>query len=305
MIDVHRRRVGRELSSALLPGLLDPGARLWPADVWPALALDNVLNVGSRGGHGPIRYHVIESEPHRVRFAFDDMDGWHEFRLEGEVAVHEARIRLPSAKVRYFVVHLHDALIEHLLDDVEASGGRYPRRRWPAGTRWRYLLTAMAQKDPGRRARNTRRLVAGAIGSIGVLHLIWATGSSFPARTRAGLAQSVIGSTRGAAGLPSTVPTVAVGGALAALAGLVAVQPNSVALHAAGGPSGSRLNAALRVAEAGFGARGLIGLIAPTGARHPRYRLLNAVAYSPLCLLLAAGLHALLSVEGVAGDPSH
>jgi hypothetical protein len=89
------------------------------------------------------------------------------------------------------------------------------------------------------------------------------------------------------------------------LAGLVVVQQNSAALRALGGPSDHWPETALRVAEVGFGARGAIGLIAPTGARHPRYRLLNAAVYSPLCLLLAGGLHALLSVDVVASDRSH
>lgn len=150
LIDVHRRRV-HEVTSAVLPALLDPAARIWPGDVWPALVLDDGLNVGSRGGHGPIRYHVIESEAQRVRFAFDELDGWHEFRLEGDAVVHEARIRRPSAQVRLFVIQLHDALLEHLLDDIELGHGRYPARRWPRGTRWRYSLTVVARSATARR----------------------------------------------------------------------------------------------------------------------------------------------------------
>lgn len=306
MIDEHRRRISCGVPPDLLDGLLDPAARLWPVDAWPPLVLDDGLRVGSSGGHGPIRYRVIESGDRRVRFCFEgDRERWHEFRIDGQDLVHEARLHRPSALDRLFVVHLHDALIEHLLDDAEAGGGRFPRRRWPAGSRWRYLPIALAQSQPGRRHRTMRHVVAGVIASAGGLHLAWAAGSSFPARTRSGLAHAVVGATGEPGVLPSSAPTATVGTALVALAALVAAQPNSVALRAAGGPSGRRLDAALRVAEVGFGARGVIGLMAPTGARHPRYRFLNAAVYSPLCLLLAAGLHALLSADGVARDSSH
>lgn len=146
LVSVHRRRVDAELADRLLPALLDPSARIWPGDVWPQLVLDDGLNVGSTGGHGPIRYHVIESEPDRVRFQFDELDGWHEFRLEADAVVHEARIRRPSAQVRLFVIQLHDALLEHLLDDVAHGGGHYPARRWPQGTRWRYVVASAGRR---------------------------------------------------------------------------------------------------------------------------------------------------------------
>jgi len=49
--------------------LLTLGTRddlLWPADSWPRVRFDRVpLAVGSRGGHGPIRYEVTGVEPGR------------------------------------------------------------------------------------------------------------------------------------------------------------------------------------------------------------------------------------------------
>ncbi|WP_188835112.1 DUF3995 domain-containing protein [Flexivirga endophytica] len=309
LVDEHRRRIEGGVPTGFLGGLLDPAARLWPSDAWPPLVLDDGLRVGSDGGHGPIRYRVIDSDSRRVRFSFGgDREGWHEFRVEGvegDVLVHEARLHRPSATDRCFVIQLHDALIEHLLDDAESGGARYPRRRWPGGSRWRYLLAAAARPDPDSGHRSVRRLVAGVIGSTGALHLVWAAGSSFPARTRRELAHAVIGTTGKSGGLPSAVPTAAVGAALVGLAGLVVAQPYSDVLRAAGIPSTRRLDVALRIAEAVFGARGVIGLIGPTGSRHPRYRVLNAVVYSPLCLLLAAGLHALLSGDEAAAVSSH
>lgn len=293
LIDVHRRRVDRELSDALLPALLDPDARVWPADVWPPLVLDDGLRVGSAGGHGPIRYHVIESEPQRVRFAFDKLDGWHEFRVEGDTVVHEIRVRKPSAQVRYVVIHLHDALLEHLLDDIEFANAWELARRWPRGTRWRYRLTATS-RALGDSRPVVRGLVAGTVAGIGALHVAWATGRTFPADTRAGLAQAVIGSPE----LPPAAPTAAVGAALLGMAGAVVLHADSMTVGGVTGSSGHALDNALRAAELVFGARGVIGLIARTGARHRRYRVLNTAVYSPLCLLLAGGIHVLVDGGG-------
>lgn len=306
VIDEHRRRIAGGVPPDLLDDLVDPAARLWPVDVWPPLMLSDGLSVGSSGGHGPIRYRVIDSDDRRVRFWFEgDREGWHEFRIEGQDLVHEARLHRPSAVDRHFVVHLHDALIEQLLDDAEYGGAAFPTRRWPTGSRWRYLAAATGRPDATGSRRITRRLLAACLGAVGILHLAWAAGSSFPARTRADLARSVIGSTRGAAGLPSAGPTLVIGGMLSGLAGVVAVKADSPPVRAAFGSASRYPRAVLRLAEMGFAARGVAGYAVSTAARHPRYRVLNAVGYSPLCLLLAAGLHALLSEQRGAAVESH
>ena len=84
---VHERVVARPIDEVggLLDSLATPRDRLWPRETWPAMRFDRPLAVGARGGHGPIRYEVIEYDPGvRVRFRFtgpSGFDGFHEFCL--------------------------------------------------------------------------------------------------------------------------------------------------------------------------------------------------------------------------------
>jgi hypothetical protein len=132
---------------ALLDGLASPADKLWPARNWPPIRLDRGLTTGSKGGHGSIRYSMIEYEPGvRIRFAFDPTigaTGYHELRVEPVDAkrarlVHEmvcglhGRMRLlwPLA-IRW----LHEALLQDLLDNAQlaATGRLGTPVRW---SRW-------------------------------------------------------------------------------------------------------------------------------------------------------------------------
>src|SRR6266545_4192943 len=78
MRNVQTRIINAPASTvgALIDTLAGPDDQLWPASTWPPLKLDHGLTVGSRGGHGPIRYHVSEYEPgRRVRFTFEPVTG--------------------------------------------------------------------------------------------------------------------------------------------------------------------------------------------------------------------------------------
>lgn len=138
-------RVGR-----LLDALGSADDALWPADRWPALRLDKPLEVGARGGHGPIRYHVVAYDPGRmVRFRFTVPPGFvgeHEFLVE-RAGPNASRLRhvltlQPMANARFtwplFYAPLHDALIEDLLDRAEAevTGGTYAPRGWSPRVRF-------------------------------------------------------------------------------------------------------------------------------------------------------------------------
>jgi hypothetical protein len=129
---------------ALLDGVAGPDDPIWPAASWPRIKLDRGLAIGSRGGHGPIRYHVADYEPgSRVRFVFDPaigLTGYHELRVEPIDRDHcrlvhdvvarthgSMRLRWPLA-IRW----LHEALIQDLLDNAErAAAGTVARpARW-------------------------------------------------------------------------------------------------------------------------------------------------------------------------------
>ncbi len=152
VVNIHRTRlpVARERAACLLDGLASQRDRLWPSNCWPPLRLDWPLMVAARGGHGPIRYSVVEYQPgQRVRFAFSapkGFNGWHEVRLEdvadGEVElVHELRMHstgLARLSWPMFFRPLHDALIEDAFALARHGFGQEPAiKSW---SRWVRLL---------------------------------------------------------------------------------------------------------------------------------------------------------------------
>lgn len=128
--NVHERVLSFD-PGPLLDRLAAPADPLWPGFRWPPLRLDRGLEVGARGGHGPIRYHVDGYRPGKqVRFRFDrphGLDGVHRFEAGPGRLRHvlEADVRGSMIWLWPLVVRpLHDALIEDAFDRAE---GRPPR----------------------------------------------------------------------------------------------------------------------------------------------------------------------------------
>lgn len=144
---------------ALLDKLGSDEDELWPSELWPPMRMDRGgLEVGATGGHGPIRYRVVEYDPGRaVEFRFTGPPGFlgsHEFLVERAVADGKPASRLrhvialtPLGDAKYkwplFYRPLHDALMEDLLDRAEArlSGRPVPAPRW---SWWVKLLRSIA-----------------------------------------------------------------------------------------------------------------------------------------------------------------
>jgi len=152
--NVHERTTAGPIDRAerLLANLGSPEDQVWPSDRWPRLVLDDGLAPGSRGGHGPIRYHVESADPREVRFRFDPgrpaLHGWHAFRVaplaDGQVRwTHEFHLDRPSVLARHAVVPLHDGLLEDLLDQVVATTADRPLTRRPLPARLRFTLRAL------------------------------------------------------------------------------------------------------------------------------------------------------------------
>lgn len=174
--NVHRRTIGSpEQLGALLDALASDADRLWPGDRWPRLRLNGPLAVGSRGGHGPVRYRVEQYEPmRRVRFRFErplGFDGFHEFRV---IADHEAPAQLvhvldarmsSTARLSWPLVFrpLHDALIEDALDNAErhAAGQLQRPARWSIRVKALRRVLAVGRS---RRARSPGRLPGDVTG---------------------------------------------------------------------------------------------------------------------------------------------
>jgi hypothetical protein len=148
--NVHRRTIDvpDELGS-LLDGLSSDDDRLWPKDRWPRMRLDGPLQVGARGGHGPVRYRVEDYDPgRRVRFRFErphGFRGFHEFHVvtgddQPAELVHILEARMTgAARLTWplFFRPLHDAVIEDALDNAERIAGDLVHpQRWSAYVRF-------------------------------------------------------------------------------------------------------------------------------------------------------------------------
>lgn len=145
--------------------------------------------------------------------------------------------------------------------------------------------------------RGAARLVAwGGLTAVGVLHLAWASGSTWPERNRKRLGEAVVGSSRE---FPSQASTAAVGG--------VAVAAGAVAGGALGNGRAvvtlRRLIGAVLLARAvvgGEAAAAALGL-PPVGRR---FRRLDREVYRPLCATLgvAAIVGATSARRRISGD---
>jgi hypothetical protein len=133
LLDASVQELGR-----FIDGLAGGDDRLWPHDRWPPMRFDRPLGVGAEGGHGPVRYRVVEYVPgSRIAFGFDPekgltrgFQGEHYFELEERVGQTLMRhvIRAdcsPTAWLRWLLVvrPLHDALLEDALDQVAEAVG--------------------------------------------------------------------------------------------------------------------------------------------------------------------------------------
>lgn len=133
--NVHERRLAAspQVVGELLDSLASKDDRLWPHRRWPPMRLDNGLAVGSRGGHGPVRYKVARYEPRRlVAFAFTPdfgIDGEHRCEVieapDGTTLLRHTLEGRPTGFMRLgwplAIRWLHDALIEDAFDRAEAQ----------------------------------------------------------------------------------------------------------------------------------------------------------------------------------------
>ncbi len=104
---------------------------IMPHEKWPAMRLDRGLRVGSKGGHGPIRYIVRAYVPgERIRFEFTGPKGFHgthEFEILA-ISPTETCMRHTIEMITrgrgtlawaVAIRWLHDALVEDAFDNVE------------------------------------------------------------------------------------------------------------------------------------------------------------------------------------------
>ncbi|MEM7575646.1 MAG: hypothetical protein AAF433_22270 [Bacteroidota bacterium] len=130
--NIHSRDlpVSKEELRPLLLTLASPEDQVWPHECWPPMRFKAGLEVGARGGHGPIRYTIEEYEPGsyiKVRFSRPaGFQGHHWLEVvEGGDAHcqirHTIQMRtnfVGSMQWLLAIKWLHNALIEDAFDKV-------------------------------------------------------------------------------------------------------------------------------------------------------------------------------------------
>jgi hypothetical protein len=171
MRNVQQRIIDAPIDTlgALLDSVGGPNDKLWPARAWPPMILDNGLAIGSRGGHGPIRYSVSEYVPgRRVRFGTDPdvgLDGYHEFEFteigpERTLATHTINAKLVGSMKLLWPIAirpLHVAVLRDLFDIAERSATGQVRGKPTRWSVWVRLLRRIARGGSGKRTRGGAR----------------------------------------------------------------------------------------------------------------------------------------------------
>lgn len=133
VLNVHKRIINQPkiTISELLDNLSSNKDIIWPSENWPAIRFKDGLKVGSKGGHGTIRYTIIDYiEGEHLKFRFTKPNGFygtHEFNVieidSNKVEInHIIKMRTSgvSTFAWIFVIRwLHDALIEDAFDKAE------------------------------------------------------------------------------------------------------------------------------------------------------------------------------------------
>lgn len=156
VINIHKRVINqpkKELAR-LLATLATDNDRMLATDKWPPMKLNKGLQVGSRGGHGPIRYIVLDYQAEKsITFQFDmkGFNGFHRFELR-ELGQYQTEIshviemttsNLATVKWALAIRWLHDAFVEDAFDKVENEFLAYPKvSRW---NWWVIILRKMSR----------------------------------------------------------------------------------------------------------------------------------------------------------------
>jgi hypothetical protein len=133
VVNIHKRVLNQPKLEVckLFKTLATTDDLVWPYENWPAMRFKDGFKVGSKGGHGRVRYTIIEfREGEFIKFQFSKPEGFigtHELKINAidenrtEIS-HEIRTNttLKATFLWIFVIRwLHDALIEDAFDKVE------------------------------------------------------------------------------------------------------------------------------------------------------------------------------------------
>lgn len=132
VINIHTRVLNQPISKIgkLLNTLATDHDMMLATNKWSPMKLDKGLQVGSKSGHGPIKYFVTEYQPEKsITFQFDltGFNGYHRFdivelgpnKTELTHIIDMTTIGSATLKWGLAIRWLHDAYIEDAFDKVE------------------------------------------------------------------------------------------------------------------------------------------------------------------------------------------
>ncbi|WP_298512123.1 hypothetical protein [uncultured Kordia sp.] len=133
VINIHTRtiKVSKDKLLPLFATLSEKDDRIWPKEKWPSMRFKKGLVKNAEGGHGPVRYKVLEHDANgHVVFEFQKPTGFigtHSFEITA-LDTNSTEIKhMISMKTKGFATllwifairWLHDALLEDAFDKVE------------------------------------------------------------------------------------------------------------------------------------------------------------------------------------------
>ncbi len=133
VLNIHKRIINQPKNkvSELLDNLSSNKDVIWPSENWPAIRFKDGLQIGSKGGHGIIRYTIVDYiEGEYIKFQFTKPEGFHgthEFNsieIDSNTTEINHIIKIRTSGVATFmwpfaIRWLHDALIEDAFDNVD------------------------------------------------------------------------------------------------------------------------------------------------------------------------------------------
>lgn len=164
VVNIHKRHIlqPKKKVSELFKTLATKNDLVWPCENWPAIRFKDGLNVGNHGGHGRVRYTIVEFEEGEfIKFRFTEPKGFkgtHELKIsklsESKTEIsHEIRMKtsLKASLLWVFVIRwLHDALIEEAFDKVENYFNQHKKKAmynfWVKWLRMYYKQKALRTK---------------------------------------------------------------------------------------------------------------------------------------------------------------
>jgi hypothetical protein len=145
VLNVHTRTIHQPIEkiAELLKTLATKNDLMLATDMWPPMILDHGLQVGSKGGHGPIRYFVQEYKPDQlIQFTFTKpkgFNGFHKFEMRkldnnSTELRHTIDMNITGSCILKWAVAirwLHDAFIEDAFNKVEnLSAAEKKKSQW-------------------------------------------------------------------------------------------------------------------------------------------------------------------------------